>query len=162
MSRGEASILGLFLVQHGQAMTAAQDPERPLTPKGVESVERVATWAVDVGVVVRQIRHSGRRRAEQTAEIFAEALKPSGGLLSTTGLAPNDDVAPVADTALTELTDAMLVGHLPFLSRFVGYLVAGEAERQVVRFRNAGIVCLSEEEGSWSVQWVMTPDLLAR
>ncbi|MDH3456714.1 MAG: phosphohistidine phosphatase SixA, partial [Gemmatimonadota bacterium] len=103
-----------------------------------------------------------KRRAEQTAEIFAQQLKPSDGVLGVAGLSPNDDVTPVADTAVPKLADVMLVGHLPFLSRLAAHLVAGDAEMQVVRFRNAGIVCLLEEEDDWSVKWVMTPDLLTR
>ncbi len=52
------------------------------------------------------------------------------------------------------------VGHLPFLSRLAGFLVTGNPEIHVVRFLNAGIVCLKGEQGRWSVSWVMTPDLL--
>lgn len=35
----------MVLVQHGEAKTEAQDPERPLTDRGVEDVKRVAEWA---------------------------------------------------------------------------------------------------------------------
>ncbi len=151
----------IFLVQHGQAMTASEDPLRPLTPEGVDSVRRIAAWARDAAVGVMQIRHSGKLRAEQTAQIFAEHLKPPSGIISVSGLGPNDDVVPVGRIAAKELANSMWVGHLPFLSRLAGFLVTGNPEIQVVRFCNAGIVCLLEEEGSWSINWVMTPDVLA-
>jgi phosphohistidine phosphatase len=150
----------IFLVQHGLAMTKAEDPLRLLTPEGVESVVRIGTWACVAGVSVIQIRHSGKLRAEQTAQILAEHLKPSGGCINVPGLGPKDDVVPVGGIAANELANAMLVGHLPFLSRLAGFLVTGNPEIQVVRFCNAGIVCLIEEQGSWSIKWVMTPDLL--
>jgi phosphohistidine phosphatase len=54
----------------------------------------------------------------------------------------------------------MLVGHLPFLSRLVGLLVAGKPDAVVVRFRNAGIVCLRREEERWSVNWTVPPELV--
>ena len=150
----------IFLVQHGQAMTASEDPLRPLTPEGVDSVRRIGAWARDAAVGVSQIRHSGKFRAEQTAQILAEYLKPSGGFISVSGLGPNDDVVPVERDAANELTNSMLVGHLPFLSRLAGLLVTGNPEVQVVQFCNAGIVCLLNEKGNWFINWVMTPELL--
>ena len=149
----------IFLVQHGQAMTASEDPLRPLTPEGVDSVNRIAAWARDAALGIMQIRHSGKFRAEQTAQILAEHLNPPGGFISVSGLGPNDDVVPVGRMAANELANSMLVGHLPFLSRLAGFLVTGNPEIQVVRFCNAGIVCLLEEHGSWSIKWVVTPDL---
>ncbi len=50
---------------------------------------------------------------------------------------------------------------MPFLNRLVGFLVGGDPELQVVRFCNAGIVCLGEEHDAWSVSWIMTPELFA-
>jgi len=147
--------MNILLVQHGQAMTASEDPLRPLTPEGAESARRIGAWARNAAVNVTHIRHSGKLRAEQTAQILAEYLKPSGGLISVSGLAPNDDVVPVARIATNEWANSMLVGHLPFLNR------TGNPEIQVVRFCNAGIVCLLNEKETWSINWVMTPKLLA-
>ena len=150
----------IFLVQHGQAMAASDDPLRPLTPEGVDSVRNIGAWARNAAVGVTHIRHSGKLRAEQTAQILAEYLKPSGDLISVSGLGPNDDVVPVGGMAENELANAMLVGHLPFLSRLAGLLVVGNPEVQIVRFCNAGIVCLLNEKGSWSINWVTSPELL--
>ena len=150
----------IFLVQHGQAMAASEDPLRPLTPEGADSVRRIGAWARDAAVGVTHIRHSGKLRAEQTAQILAEHLKPSGVLTSVSGLAPNDDVVHVGRIAANEFANSMLVGHLPFLSRLAGLLVTGNSEVQVVRFCNAGIVCLLNEKGNWFINWVMTPELL--
>ena len=147
-------------MQHGRAMAEAADPRRPLTSEGAEAVTRIAAWAQDAAIRVQQIRHSGKLRAEQTAQILADHLKPAGGVIRVSGLGPNDDIDPVGRSVQTELTNTMLVGHLPFLSRLVGSLVSGDPELQVVRFCNAGIVCLREEHGVWSVIWMMTPELV--
>ena len=67
------------------------------------------------------------------------------------GLQPKDDVRPMAAALERETEALMLVGHLPFLGRLVGQLVAADADSAVVRFTNAGIVCLCREEDQWSI-----------
>jgi phosphohistidine phosphatase len=54
----------------------------------------------------------------------------------------------------------MLVGHLPFLSRLTSLLLVGDRTKEIIRFRNAGIICLIREEDQWLLGWVMTPDLV--
>jgi phosphohistidine phosphatase len=149
----------LFLIQHGEARDEAEDPERSLTDEGARNVHRIAAWAAGVGVKVGQIRHSGKRRAGQTAEILGQYLNPAGGVVAVPGLKPNDDVREAADILENEQDPVMLVGHLPFLSRLTGLLVAGDGDAVVVRFKNAGIVCLSRQREKWAVQLVVTPDL---
>lgn len=150
----------LYLVQHGAAKSKAEDPERPLTDAGVQSVERAARWASQVRVEVHEIRHSGKRRAAETAEIFARQLQPPGGVRAVSGLDPTDEVRPVA-AALERETDAlMLVGHLPFLERLAGQLVAADPDQAVARFTNGGILCLGREEGRWSIHWALPSQLM--
>ena len=150
----------LFLVQHGKAKPETEDPERSLTEQGAEIVRRMAEWAAQVGLDVDQIQHSGKRRAEQTAMIFAKRLSPPKGVNAVKGLSPKDDVNQVAASLRSDQGSIMLVGHLPHLSRLVSLLLTGNPEIEVVRFRNAGIVCLTQLEGQWAVDWVMQPDLL--
>jgi phosphohistidine phosphatase len=80
--------MNLFLVQHGEAKPETEDPERSLTETGAEIVERMAAWAAQVGIRVDEVRHSGKRRAEQSAAIFAKPLKPSRGMIAALGLTP--------------------------------------------------------------------------
>ena len=42
----------LYLVQHGQAVSKEEDPERPLSEQGREDVRRVATRLGEAGVRV--------------------------------------------------------------------------------------------------------------
>jgi phosphohistidine phosphatase len=149
----------LYLVQHGEAKPESEDPERPLTDRGAETVRRMADWAAQVGVKVDQIRHSGRRRAEQTAALLGEVLNPAQGVISVEGLHPNDDVRLIAEAIPAGQGALMLVGHLPHLSRLADLLLTGAQESSVLRFRMAGIVCLSNQEGKWTVNWLMPPDL---
>jgi phosphohistidine phosphatase len=153
--------MALLLVQHGQAKSEAEDPQRSLTDPGTQIVERMAVWFAQTGIKVNEIRHSGKRRAEQTATIFAKHLNPKTGVLAVSGLNPNDDATQVAESLQGEQASTILVGHLPHLSKLVGVLVAGNAETEIVRFRNSGIVCLAQKEGKWAIDWVLQPDLLA-
>lgn len=149
----------IYLVQHGKAMLKDVDRTRPLSDEGRKEVGQVAAFAARMGLVVSQIRHSGKTRAEQTAVILGEMLSPSGGVVSASGLAPSDDVQPVADALGGESQPVMLVGHLPFLARLTGLLLTGDAGNQVVRFRTGGIVCLAREQGCWQVAWILTPEM---
>ncbi len=150
----------LFLVQHGEAKTKDEDPERPLTGRGAAVVEKMAAWAARAGVKVEEIRHSGKRRAEQTAGILGRHLAPDRGVVAVAGLNPKDDVEPVARELAGRDEPLMLVGHLPFLDRLASHLVAGDPEAAVARFRNAGIVCLERDAGAWSLLWAVTPKLV--
>lgn len=151
--------MDLYLVQHGEARTKAEDPERPLTRPGAEAVESMAQWAAKVCLQLDQIRHSGKRRAQETAEILAAATAPSRGVVSVSGMNPNDDVTPWAHTLVDEKRSLMLVGHLPHLSRLASLLLVDDPAAEVIRFCNAGIVCLTHKENCWSIRWVVTPDM---
>jgi phosphohistidine phosphatase len=152
----------LYLVQHGEARSRSEDPERPLTKQGREDVSRTAAFARQAGVNVDQIRHSGKLRAVETAAILAEQLKPTHGVVATPELSPQGDVGSIAELLDRETRPLMFVGHLPFMERLTGRLVAGDKECPVVRFQKGGIVCLERDPRlrSWSVLWVVIPELI--
>ena len=151
--------MALYLVQHGKALSETVDPERHLSEEGVADVKRVAAEAKSSGVSVSIIRHSGKARAAQTAELMQEALRPPEGVQAMEGLKPNDNVAQVADE-IDPAQDVMLVGHLPFMEKLVSLLIIGDPEMPVVKFHQGGIVCLDrDEEGSWFVKWTLSPGI---
>ena len=153
----------LYLMQHGRACAKADDPLRPLTEQGARETELMAQWAVRAQVPVRSILHSGKLRARQTAEIMARHLHPAGGVAVQDGMSPDDCMCVVAE-ALPERGDAvLLVGHLPHLSGLASWLLSGDANRDMISFRNSGLVCLGRDElsGAWALEWALTPQLLA-
>ncbi len=152
--------MALFLVQHGKAAPADIDPERGLTAEGRAEVERIAGVARGYRVVVTAILHSGKKRARETAEIFAEKLGPGIGITAITGMDPNDDVAAFADR-VSAGDNQMLVGHLPFMEKLASQLIAGSADRPVFKFQNGGIVCLDihPATGTWVIKWALMPDI---
>jgi phosphohistidine phosphatase len=123
-------------------------------------VEQVAKWAREHGLRVARIIHSGKKRALQTAEIFAAALKPEGGVVVQEGLKPLDDPAVFAAT-IADTDNLLVVGHLPFMEKLVAYLVTGSMEPLVLKCINGGIVCLDREpiNGHWCIKWTIVPRL---
>ena len=61
----------LYLVQHGEAKSEAEDPERSLTKRGEEETGKVSVAAKRLSIRPSKIHHSGKKRAEQTAGIIA-------------------------------------------------------------------------------------------
>jgi len=149
----------LHLVQHGEAKSEEEDPERPLTDRGASDVGRVARHVAATGAIaVTQIHHSGKTRARQTAEAWGEALGVP--VAEAEGLAPKDDPTIWATRVPGEPGDFMLVGHLPHLSKLAAILVAGNADRPAVAFRPGGVVGLEQGDDGWSLFLALPPDLV--
>ncbi len=150
----------LYLIQHGEAKPEAEDPERSLTRRGEEEARRVAMAAKRLGLHPSKICHSGKLRAKQTANLFAEALNRPAE--AAQGLSPNDDVRPWRARISEGSDDLMLVGHLPFLEKLVSLLISGDENKRLVFFRYSVIVCLDQrEDKGWGVRWILTPEMVS-
>jgi phosphohistidine phosphatase len=152
----------LYLVQHGEAKSELEDPERSLTANGEKAVARVAKAAKKMDIRPAKIFHSGKTRARQTAGIIGSGLQvPDQAIEAIEGLKPNDDVYPWVEKILQEKKDIMLVGHLPFLQKLASLLLCGDKNARVVLFRYGCIVCLEQKEDSrWAVAWVLRPEMV--
>jgi len=149
--------MALFLVQHGKSLAKDVDPEKGLSEEGKNEVAAIAAQAKEYRLRVSAIRHSDKKRARETAEIFSGLLGAQGKVEKMEGLAPLDDVTKLDLKAAENL---MLVGHLPFMEKLASYLVAGTPDRPpVVKFQNGGIVCLDRDAqtGSWYLKWTLLP-----
>jgi phosphohistidine phosphatase SixA len=51
----------LYLVQHGEAKSEAEDPERSLTVRGEEETRKVSGAAKRLGIRPSRIYHSGKK-----------------------------------------------------------------------------------------------------
>ncbi len=150
----------LYLSQHGKAESEEEDPRRPLSAEGREETERVARTAATAGIRVDAVWHSTKLRARQTAEIFAEALKPVNGIHEQDWLGPLDDPRTAVEAARERGEAVLMVGHLPHLSRLPSLLLTGDPERRVVDVRFSGIIALAEREEGWMLRWYLRPELL--
>ena len=152
--------MAIYLVQHGISLPRDVDPERGLSIEGVQVVERIAQRAKGHKLPVKKIVHSGKKRAEQTADIFNQYLQASEGVQQSAGLSPMDDVATFAQQLQPE-SETMVVGHLPFMEKLTGYLTTGDENKPVFTFQNGGIVCLgkSPENPYWQIKWSLMPNI---
>ncbi len=155
----------LYLIQHGEAKAKEEDPERGLTGTGAANTRKCAAFFKEV---LREqvppsieIRHSGKKRAQQTAQILADTIGCGIPIEACDGLAPNDDAAIIQELLETSEVDSIvLVGHMPHLPRLAARLLTGSSEKAVIHFRNAGIVCLSGENRNWMLEWMVTPGIV--
>jgi len=151
----------ICLVQHAKARSEEADPARPLCEKGLADITKMASYASGLNIGINEIFHSSKLRARQTAQVLADYLKPAVGLTETDGLKPNDDPAVWAERLKVMTDNIMLVGHLPQLGKFASLLLCGDADKNVVDFRMAGIVCLKRDENrAWALQWMITPEIV--
>ncbi len=151
----------LYLIQHGEAKSELEDPERSLTARGEEEVMNISKAAKILSTKPSKIFHSGKQRAKQTAEIIAGALNiPHLTAEAVQGLNPNDAVLPWVERISKEKEDLMLVGHLPFLEKLTSSLLCGDENVRLVLFRYGAIVCLDQKgDKRWAVRWVLTPEM---
>jgi phosphohistidine phosphatase len=156
-------VMALYLMQHGEATTEAENAGRPLTETGRAAVERVAARANAADVRIDRCVHSGKLRAEQTAEALVGAFGSEMSIEPRDGLAPNDPVAPVADWLrdAAESSSIALVGHLPFLDRLASLLITDDENTHVVEFRMGGLVKLvpRSEGPGFTVAWILAPEI---
>ena len=122
----------VYLVQHGESRPEEEDPQRRLTDEGVRNVQNVARFLRPLGLKLETIWHSGKHRAQQTAEILVGAVSASQGMLQRNDLAPKDPVAPVKQAIEQSAGDLMIVGHLPFLGKLAALLAADNEETEIV------------------------------
>lgn len=150
----------VYLVQHGKAKSAEDDPNRGLTDEGRADVLRVAEFLAEQRITVSLIQHSGKLRAEETAHIFAESIRCTSGPIHIQGLDPNDDPSLMANFLKVYTDDVLIVGHLPHLERLASILLSGNPDLRPICFQNGGVVCMSKDHAGWSICWAVVPELL--
>jgi phosphohistidine phosphatase len=149
----------LYLVQHGHALTKDIDPGRPLSPAGEKEVQSMATKLKEKRIVVDKVCHSGKMRAHQTAEIFAETLIVSAEVRAIDGINPNDPVEAFISKIEKLRSNTMIVGHLPFMAKLVSLLLSGKEEPVIIAYKPASVVCLQQDEHKhWHIAWMLRPD----
>src|SRR5512135_2477738 len=99
----------LYLIQHGEAASEEANPSRPLTKKGAHDVEKIASFLKQAGMGSVFIRHSGKLRAKQTAEIIAASFGSAPRVQEAGNLSPNDPVQNLVEEAQKMTADLMIV-----------------------------------------------------
>jgi phosphohistidine phosphatase len=147
----------LYLTRHGVANSKDVDPDQRLSTQGVEEVKRLAQYLGNFGIL--RILHSTKKRAEQTAMLFAEVacIAPQ----EVSDLDPMDSPSVWASKIMDMEDDIMLVGHLPFLDHMASLLLHGKSDEDAFEFEPGSVMCLHREDGQWRMKWFLSPSLIA-
>ena len=151
----------LYLVQHGEACSKQDDPERPLTENGKADANRLAVFLRQAGVKVDNVVHSGKLRAEQTAARLVNAIAPGAKIEVHDAISPNDNPITFA-IRLKELPgDSLIVSHLPFIPGLIAHLVVGNKNSLITAYTPGTVACLefTPEKNNWSLNWMIRPEL---
>jgi phosphohistidine phosphatase len=148
--------MAVYFVQHGLALSKEKDPNRPLSPEGKRDVERITSYLGKFQLTVREVCHSGKTRALETAQIFSNQFKGSS-ICQLSGMSPNDDVKETA--SMLNIENTMYVGHLPHLEKLISYLITGDESKQVIKFVNGGVVCVEKNDSGFYINWYLKPSL---
>ena len=151
----------LYLVQHGDAVAKEIDPDRPLSAKGKQDIERLVNHISNWGLGDTQIIHSGKSRARQTAENLIAAFGSMAQPRVEQNLGPMDSPVPLAERLKNQSENMAVVGHMPYLGKLIARLVTGNEDSAVVTSRPGTLVGLERDEhGRWSVICMLRPEHL--
>lgn len=151
----------VYLIQHGEAKSKEEDPQRPLSDLGKKNIRKVSEYAAKINLSIGEIWHSDKLRAQQTAAILAEALEMSGKVKECRGLAPNDNVMDLSDHLMSREENVAIIGHLPFLGKLSCLLLCGSETAHIINFKMGGIVCLNKDDlHNWALDWMIIPEIV--
>jgi phosphohistidine phosphatase len=161
----------LYIVRHGIAIDREEpkcppDPERYLTDEGLEKTKQAAKGVAMLQVEADLLLTSPYVRANQTAEIFAEALDYPRQRIRRTDL-----LLPGAEPSLLfrELTkekqaaSVFLFGHAPQLDDIIATALG--SKRHVTALKKAGMALVELKRVSppmGQLVWLAIPKLLRR
>lgn len=152
----------IALVRHGEAEASGADDRRALTARGRDQVDAIARAALVAGVRVERIRHSGKQRAIETAEVLAARLGcgvvDEGVDLLRPGASPLETARWIEDLREPQL----LVSHLPLIEALAATLVSGSPDDATLPFPPATLLWLEKEAGLWRALAHLTPGALGR
>jgi phosphohistidine phosphatase len=160
--------MDIYLVQHGKALSKEEDPQRPLSDEGRALTEKMADYLAEridslIDHPITHVSHSGKLRAQQTAEILIQSLCPTITPTVQENMDPNDEPQIIYNqlTAGRDRPGAiLLVGHLPHLACLAGLLLAGDGDQSPIQFTNSAVAKICPTYTGWSINWFIGPSIL--
>jgi phosphohistidine phosphatase len=153
----------LLLVRHAVAVErriGRSDESRPLTAKGRRELKAAVKALKRAGVRIDRLYHSPLLRAVQTADVLAKILDGESEVLPALA-------EPPGEALLRRVAGRRpaLVGHEPWLSTLLAWLVTGKrAGTDRFRLPKGGVVRLvgPVRPGKMSLAGFWDPEILAR
>ena len=162
----------IYLIRHSNAVDPGtpgyeEDSLRPLTEKGRDKMDKIASALKGLDVKPDLIVSSPYARARQTAEILAKTLKYKKELAFSETLVPMGNADEIIGEINEKYTvdELVLVGHEPCFSGLVSALTAGNPDLSI-NIRKGGVCCLSADdlrtERKAVLEWLLPPKILSR
>lgn len=149
----------LYIVQHGDAVPKDVDPDRPLSDRGRDDIRRLSEFLSSHDVRIAQILHSGKTRAQSTAEILRPLLEAPRKIYERQGLAPNDSPDAFLHQLRTVEIDTLVASHLPFVARTVSQALTGAPDRQLLEFVPGSVAVIERcDAGPWRLSMFVRPE----
>ena len=151
----------VYLVHHVDALSAEQDPQRHISPKGREQADRLGTRFRQLGVAPSRILHSDKQWTIDTAERIAAKLGAEDKTAKAAyPISTGDPVEPFIAEIAAARGDIMMCGHVDYLLRACSRLVCGNETRKVVEFKpgNGTAVCLEGKGDDWVITYAWRQD----
>lgn len=162
----------LYILRHGEAgksmPASSRDSDRALTVAGEEEVREVAKALSSLGVRPDFVATSSLKRALQTAQIAAKALKVKKGDFEEWGELKPEGKRQDLYKRLAQFkpeAEVMVVGHEPYLSTMVSEISFGSAGGRVV-LKKAGLAKVSvtafQPRVMGELRWLLAPKHLKK
>lgn len=161
----------VYVIRHAKAVDRAKwkgaDTKRPLTPKGVKTMKRVAaslkkTYSLRLDMILS----SPFARACDTAQILAKGFHAKKKLRLVDELMPHGDLHRFLNRTLSEYpakSRIAVVGHEPDLSRLIALLLR-QSGRMSLDFKKGGLCRIDIEgtpgAGRGVLKWFLPPKLI--
>jgi phosphohistidine phosphatase len=160
--------MNLYFMRHGIALarddpSISDDGQRPLSKKSMKRTRRIAKGMRQLDIPFDALLTSPLARARQTVDIIAAALGAETRVEEIASLKPDSNLAQLlADlTRYQDYKHVLLVGHEPFLSEVLSFVLTGEVDRRIQFEFKKGAVCRAETDSVSAPQlgrlhWFMT------
>jgi phosphohistidine phosphatase len=156
----------IYILRHGiaeEANSGMRDADRALTPEGAKKLQPVMRRARAIDVQPPVILTSPYRRALETAQVAAEALRGEPKLVESRALTPDSSPELVWDEIRNHKSDPqiMIVGHEPLLSSVYAYLLGAASVQIDVKKGSLGRIDVDRFTGQprGILRWLIHPKL---
>ncbi|HSE63993.1 MAG TPA: phosphohistidine phosphatase SixA [Thermoanaerobaculia bacterium] len=157
--------MDVWLLRHAEAQGDApsgRDEERELTPEGLARARAVARGLAALLPPIEIVLASPFRRALQTAEPCARALRLELPRPVPVLMPGTDPAEAASELARGGWRSVLIVGHQPLLGSLVGLLVFGDGRREVP-LRKAAIARVTwAPGGSGTLEALLPPEILEK
>lgn len=145
----------VYFIQHGICLKKDEDPAKPLSTIGKKETTLISQFLKDKGLSITKVYHSGKLRAEETAQILSNNLS-TGEIYIKSNMSPNDNVKDFCKEQLED--NSIYVGHLPHLEKTISYLITQDENSNVIKLKNSGVVSLERINSDFTLKWYILPE----